>query len=274
GQTVPIALRFRGRATVVGQVVGQDGVTPIPGAAVNLYPDADSRELGRGIFADGGGRFAFYGVPLGIYSVEVRTSDRRSRTVAGLLDSPGQVANITIALPSNVTPRGGLRGTVFEEDNLTPHGGGRVIIGKIGSGVVNNVVRIVDADAEGNWRADDLPAEVFDVIAISFDGRRKGVRKNIPIAADSTSVVNVTLESTTLLFGRVQFEDGRPAPNALVAGGISLVRTDANGNFMLEGVPVGRRTISAGLEKDPAAGIDFTRLGSAQADVVSGANNY
>ena len=85
GQTVPIALRFRGRATVVGQVVAADGTTPLPRAAVNLFPDSGSRELGRGIFADGDGRFAFYGVPLGAYTVKVQTSDRRNRTVAGLL---------------------------------------------------------------------------------------------------------------------------------------------------------------------------------------------
>jgi len=274
GQTVPIALRFRGRATVVGQVVGADGTTPIPGAAINLFPDTDSRELGRGIFADREGRFAFYGVPLGVYTVDATTSDRRSRTVAGLLDTPGQVATLLVAVPSIITPRGSLRGTVFEADGLTAHGGARVIIGNAGSGTVNNVVRIVDADADGNWRADGLPVQNWDVVAVSFDGRRKGLRSNYPVMPDTLSVVNVTLESTTLLFGRVQFEDGRPASNALVAGGLALVRTDANGNFALEGVPVGSRTISAGLERNPAAGIDFPRLGSATVNVIAGANNY
>jgi hypothetical protein len=52
GQEVPIALRFRGRAAVTGQVVAADGLTPVPAAAVNLFPDPNSRELGRGLFAD------------------------------------------------------------------------------------------------------------------------------------------------------------------------------------------------------------------------------
>jgi hypothetical protein len=274
GQTVPMALRFRGRATVVGQVVAADGNTPVPRAAVNLFPDSGSRELGRGIFADDEGRFAFYGVPLGVYTVEVKTSDRRTRTVAGLLNTPGEVATLLIELPSTITPLGSLRGTVYEADNLTPHGGARIFIGRLGSQQVTDVVRIVDADADGNWSADDLPARVFDVVAISFDGRRKGARVNYPVQADTLSVVNLSLEATTQLFGRVQFDDGRPAANALVAGGLALVRTDAQGNFALEGVPLGRRTISAGVERDPAAGIDFPRLGSADVNVVAGANNY
>ncbi|MBN8246992.1 MAG: carboxypeptidase regulatory-like domain-containing protein, partial [Verrucomicrobia bacterium] len=274
GQTVPIALRFRGRATVIGQVVAADGATAVPGAAVNLFPDAGSRELGRGILADGEGRFVFYGVPLGIFSVEVHTSDRRNRTVAGLLETPGEVRTLTIALPSNATPLGSLRGTVFEADNLTSHGGARVFIGKQGGSLVTDVVRIVEADGDGNWQANDLPARQFDIVAISQDGRRKGVRSDYTIEADALSVANLSLEATTRLFGRVQFEDGRPAPNALVAGGLALARTDAQGNFVLEGVPVGSRQISAGVERDPAAGIDFPRLGSATVHVVAGADNY
>ena len=53
-----------------------------------------------------------------------------------------------------------------------------------------------------------------------------------------------------------------------------LVRTDAQGYFELSGVPVGLRTFSAGLERNPAAGIDFPRLGTTRFDVISGAINF
>ena len=274
GQTVPMALRFRGRATVVGRVVAEDGVTPVARPAVNLFPDSGSRELGRGIFADADGLFVFYGVPLGVYTISVETSDRRTRTVAGLLSTPGEVVNLTVALPSTVTPEGNLRGTVFEADGVTPHANARVFIGRYGGNQVTDVVRIVDADSDGNWRADTLPAGKWDIVAVTFDGRRKALRLGYSVIADATLVANLTLESTTQLLGRVQFEDGRPAANALVAGGLSLVRTDAAGNFALEGVPVGNRIISAGVERNPEAGIDFPRLGSAAVQVVAGANNY
>ncbi|HYG24635.1 MAG TPA: Ig-like domain-containing protein [Verrucomicrobiae bacterium] len=274
GQTVPMALRFRGRATVVGQVVAADGVTPASRAAVNLFPDSGSRELGRGIFADSEGRFTFYGVPLGVFTIEAKTSDGRTRTVAGLLDAPGQVASVMVELPSTVTPVGSLQGTVFEADNIASHPNARVFIGRMDAGQVVDVVRIVDADADGNWIASDLPARAFDIVAVSFDGQRKGVRRNFVVAPNSVSVANISLEATTVVFGRVQFDDGRPAPDALVAGGLTLVRADANGNFKLEGVPVGQRQISGGLERNPSAGIDFPRLGSAQVNVIAGAENY
>ena len=141
GQTVPIALRFRGRGTVLGQVVGADGVTPIGGAAVNLYPDRDSRELGRGIIADAEGRFAFYGVPLGIFSIEAITSDRSvSGRSPGLLDTPGQVEAVIMDLPATPMPIGSLKGTVFDSDSITPHANARVFIGKYSSSL-NSVHR-------------------------------------------------------------------------------------------------------------------------------------
>ena len=274
GQTVPVALRFRGRATVLGAVVQADGATPVPGAAVNLFPDPDSRELGRGVFADATGQFAFYGVPLGIFSVDVKTSDGLGRTIVNVLDTPGQITNLVIALPAVAQAYGTLRGQVFEADNLTPHGGGQIFIGRLDGERLRDVVRILDTDADGNWEADGLPIQKLDLVAVTFDGKRKGVRREITPSPNTVSYINITLENVTRVYGRVQFDDGRPAPNALVAGGVALVRSDALGNFELEGVPVGRRTISAGLERNPAAGIDFTRLGSAAVNVIAGQNNY
>jgi hypothetical protein len=275
GQQVPIALRFRGRGTVVGVVVSADGQTPIPDAAVNLFPDPDSREKGRGLYSDANGQFAFFGVPLGVYTVDVSTSDKRSRTVAGLLDTPGQSVSLLIALPSNPETFGSLSGRVFEADNLTPHANARVFIGQYsGESKVTEVVRIVDSNEEGYWEAENIPLRSYDLVAVTFDGRRKGVRHNITPALGQTVFASITLEDITRVYGRVQYEDGRPAPNALVAGGIALVRADANGNFELEGVPVGSRQISAGLERNPSAGIDFPRLGSASVNVIAGQDNY
>jgi len=82
------------------------------------------------------------------------------------------------------------------------------------------------------------------------------------------------LQAATTVFGKVTFDNGLPATNALVAGGIALARTDANGDFQLQGVPVGSSVISAGIERNPAAGVDFPRLGSTTATIVEGTANY
>ncbi len=275
GQTVPIVLRFRGRGTVTGQVFASDGVTPVPNAAVNLFPDPSSLELGRGVFADGTGQFTFPGVPLGVFSIQVATSDHRAATVLGVLDTPGEVTNYSIALPDQPMVYGNLSGQVFDSDNLTPVPNARVYVGRYdGANSIGGIVSIVNADADGIWQATNVPIRTLDVVAVTFDGSRKGVRTGINPVAGQPNYVNITLQAATTVFGQVLFDDGHPATNALVAGGIALVNSDVNGNFQLQGVPVGSAIISAGLQANPAAGIAFTRLGSTSANIVAGTANY
>ena len=274
GQTVPFALRFRGRATVTGQVVSADGISPVPNAAVNLFPDPASLELGRGVFSDGAGKFAFTGIPLGVFSVQVATSDHRGATQIGLLNQPGEVTNIVVALPTNQVFYATVAGEVFDSDNLTPMPNASVYLGHYDGTTVKGVVAVATADTTGSWVATNVPIQTLDVVAVTFDGTRKGVRKGIAPVANATTYANVALEAATTVSGLVTFDDGRPATNALVAGGVALVRTDVNGDFQLQGVPVGNATISAGLERNPAAGIDFPRLGSTSTLIVAGEANY
>ncbi|PYK96334.1 MAG: hypothetical protein DME19_20025, partial [Verrucomicrobia bacterium] len=264
GSEVPVALRFRGRATVVGQVFSPDGQTPVQGVAVNLFPDPDSRELGRGLFSDSNGRFAFQGVPLGLFSVVAQRGGEVPRTVLGELSVPGQTTNVTINLNSLVTvvTRTDMRGRVFETDGVTPHAGAQVFVGNFINGRLGNLVAAVTADANGFWSANQIPVGTYDVAAVSVDGKRKGVRNGVGAVAGAVSQVNLTLQGSAAVIGRVENSVGMPVANAIVAGGDTLVRTDTNGLFQLSGVPEGNRTISAGLERNPAAGIDFPRLGS------------
>lgn len=276
GQDVPVVLRFRGRGSVAGQVVASDGVTPVPNAAVNLYPDPSSMELGRGVFSDVNGLFQFPGIPLGVFSVQVATSDNRSATVLGLLETPGETTNIVVALPDTPVLHGEIRGEVFDSDNVTPIPNARIYLGHYSSGnnTVSQVIAEGTADSSGSYDITNVPIQSIDVVAATFDGTRLGARKGITPVASQATYVNVTLQAATTVFGQVQFDDGAPATNALVAGGLVLVRTDSHGNFQLQGVPVGTAIISAGLERNPAAGIDFPRLGSTSATIIPGAANY
>ncbi|MFM1943956.1 MAG: hypothetical protein RI897_2938 [Verrucomicrobiota bacterium] len=276
GQEVPVVLRFRGRASVAGTVLGPDGVTPVANAAVNLYPDPDSREMGRGVFSDSEGRFAFFGVPLGVFSVQVATGDGQQRTVAGVVEQPGGLVEVPVVMPGLPTQTTTLQGRILESDGITPHPGGRVFIGQYSASQneVREVVAIVEADSDGAWLASGVPANSYSVVAVSLDGKRKGVRESIDASPGVIAYVNIPLQSVTRVYGKVQFADGRPAVNALVGGGEVLVRTDGLGRFELPGVPVGERVLSAGLERDPSAGLDFPRLGSQRATIIAGTDNY
>ncbi|HVV73445.1 MAG TPA: carboxypeptidase-like regulatory domain-containing protein, partial [Verrucomicrobiae bacterium] len=207
-------------------------------------------------------------------SVQVATSDHRSATVLGLLDTPGEMTNIVVSLPTNIVLYATLRGQVFDSDNITPVPNARVVLGQLDGNQVQRIVNIVDADTSGAWQATNVPVQSVDVVAVSFDGTRRGARLGIVPVGGQVTYVNVALQAATTAFGQVLFDDGRPATNALVAGGAMLVRTDNKGNFQLEGVPIGTATISAGLERNPAAGIAFPRLGNTTTTIVAGQANY
>ncbi len=275
-----VALRFRGRGAVAGRVLAPDGVTPVGQVAVNLFPDPDSREQGRGLFTGADGRFRFEGVPLGLYTVSATAASGASRTVAGVLSEVGAVDTVDLVLGEQVVPRAALAGQVFETDNATPHADGRVFVGRFGPSGLGGIVAAVDCDASGFWAATNIPAGLYDVVAVSADGRRKGERRDVPAAAGGSRFVSIALQGRATVIGRVETANGVPVANALVAGGEGVVRTAVDGTFELTGVPIGLRTISAGAERttDPTQprsnpAFDFPRLGSASLNVLAGVEN-
>lgn len=274
GSAVPVALRFRGRGTVTGTVLEADGTTPSPGAAVNLFPDPDSRELGRGVFADASGRFAFFGVPLGAFTIDATSAAGRTRTASEVLIAPGEVKDVAVVLAPAPVARGVIEGRVLEPGTGLGHAGARVFVGEFTEEAFENVVAVATTDASGAYRAGGVPAGTWDLVAVSFDGRRKGERRDVGANAGNATFANVTLQGRATVRGRVEFANGAPGAFALVAGGEAIVRADADGRFELAGVPTGRRSIEAAVEADPARGIDFTRLGSASLDVIGGLESY
>lgn len=277
GTAIPVVLTFRGRATVVGRVLAADGVTPVAEAAVNLFPDPDSRELVRGMLTDAEGRFAFFGVPLGVFSLDVQDGRGLDRILSEALNVPGEIREVDVVLSAAVVERGSLRGRVLEPDNLTAHGGGRVLL-LLGE----NAFRATTADESGQWQVNDLPVGRYNLTAISRDGRRKGLRSNLVVTGGGTNFADISLNGTAVVRGRVLTSAGdRGVANALVAGGDVLVRTDTNGFFAVSGVPIGRSTLNAGVERseeghepksDPA--FDFPRFGSASLEVLPGEDNF
>jgi len=273
GTEVVVGLRFRGRATVTGQVLAADGVTPVYNTAVNLFPHPSSREQGRGMFSDAQGNFAFYGVPLGTFSINAVSPSSQARTVAGYLDQVNETNNVVIVLSTNQVYFGNVSGRVVESDNTTPIPGAQVFVGKPLDGGGIAVAGSATADASGFWSVTNLVCDTYIVAAISVDGKRSGKRDNVIIPPGGTVQVTVSLPGTATVHGKVVMMSGTPVPNAVVAGGESLVTTDAKGLFTLTGVPTGVRGIDVGLARNPAAGINFPRFGHASLTVFEGVDN-
>src|SRR5262249_32429882 len=107
-----------------------------------------------------------------------------------------------------------------------------------------------------------LPPDTYDVVAIDAATQQLGATV-ASISARTTSSVSIVLESVGQIEGVVFNGRGERVAGALVAGGIALVATAANGFFRLAGVPAGSRTIEAG---DPVT----RRRGSAAVTVLPG----
>lgn len=272
GSEIVVGLRFRGRAVVSGTVVESNGVTPVPNAAVNLYPDPDSRELVRGVFTDSEGRFEFNGVPLGQFTINVQTSQRNFRTIAGNLTRVGTTNDYPIVLtPSEQQQeivRSSISGRVVEPDGVTGHGQARVFVS---SHATRGVVGAPTTDENGYWQVNDIPTGPVTVQAYSQDGRRRGLGRG-EVVKDSLSFVLTALSGTGSVIGRVETSNGNAVANAIVAGGEALVRTDANGVFQLTGVPQGLAKLSAGWE--PTTTNEFTRVASTMVNVLPEVTNF
>lgn len=265
--TVPVVLRFRGRGTVSGTVLDADGLTPVEGAAVNLFPDRTSRELGRGQYSARDGSFHFSGVPLGPVTVDASTSDGRRRIVAASIDGVGDTTQVEVVLSAASEPAGGMRGTVYDVDGTQPHRRAAVLIRDAAQ---NTVAAAVTAE-DGTFVAERIPAGVVEVLALSYDGRQEGVRRGVHVQPNTTSFVTVLLQGTATVHGQVVTANGSPAVGARVAGGAAVVTTEMDGTFVLDGVPVGRRTLTAGLP--PSGDWTATRFGETSIDVVAGTNS-
>ena len=274
GSESTYALRFRGRGSVTGRVVLADGVTPAVGAAVNLYPDINSRELGRGLFADSAGRFAFYGVPLGSFTLDAANAQGLSRLVADQLAATAQTKDLLVVLsglPVVVAP---WQGRVTEADG-SPVAGASVFVGELNNGKFAVFGQTMANDL-GFYSMQGIPVGSLTAVALSLDGRRKGSRGPLQTAANTPTTANIVLQSRAEVKGVVQFANGDPVEGAVVGGGDRLVTTDALGRFTLPGVPTGSASISAGFvavpgHPDPRK--HLTRLTSASVEVGSGDNS-
>lgn len=266
GSEIAVALRFRGRGSVTGRVLATNG-SPLPGAAVNLFSDPDSRELGRGVFTATDGSFVFHGVPLGEFSLNAETADGRCRIVADRLLVTGETRRFDLVVPDQPERFGAIRGLVVEPDG-TPHPGATVHVAQEVRGTsATGLVASTQADPEGYFRFPRIPATNWTVVAVSADGRRRGIRPGTRVAEGAEPNLMLALEATATLRGIVRYWDGSPAPNAKVGGGDRVVRTDANGRFELTGVPLGTRTLIAGVDA-PDAKDGVTRTGTLQLNVV------
>ena len=90
-----------------------------------------------------------------------------------------------------------------------------------------------------------IPLGSWAVVAVDPGTGQIGLAQVMPVARTTTSVA-IVMEATGTVEGVVFDASGRAVPGAVVAGGLALATTDANGFFRVFDVPAGQRTIEAG----------------------------
>ncbi len=264
GESLLLNPTFQGSGTVRGRVLAADGVTPVPAAVVALYPGSVFSSRGLQAIANALGEFTFSGVPVGVFTVRAIDNRRASGQSTGVLQHAGTRADIDIVVLNEPSSGGTLVGRVLLSDGATPAANFSILIGSYNRRT--STIAAVDqtrTDSTGTFAfSASLPAGGYDVVAVDEATGQLGSTRASVVALTTTSV-SIVMETTGAVQGVVFSASGQPVPGALVAGGLTLVTTDANGFFRIEGVPAGRREIQAG---DPVT----RRRGSANVDVLPG----
>ncbi|MFQ5665123.1 MAG: Ig-like domain-containing protein [Candidatus Binatia bacterium] len=251
GQELRIDLLMLGLGRVSGTVVDAATGISIPRAAVTVRSLTDGSEIQ--VVGDDSGAFTADNVPVGnlLVAADVRDGDTgatQAGSVAASLHRAGDEVAVRVPVFADT---GAAEGAVFEP----PASGDRAApLQPVNGGVVVAVFdddrtfeRDVRTDRSGHFRLTSLKPGVLNVRAVRREtGEQVEVRATIGPAA--TTPVDLVFPGTAAVVGTVVYPDGQPATDVDVIGGMELVRTDDDGNFVIRRIGTGQHEIRAASE--------------------------
>lgn len=244
GEIATIELRLNGQGTtditLVDAADAPVAATEVTFAALGALRDTRTQ------ITDAMGKVRFSGVPVGSFTASAR--DPVSRLVGAAVSSivAGQTRNLTLRLQ----PIGTLHGAVFDVDGSTRRAGVQVRVISRERGIVSQRVTGLD----GAFRFDSLPLSDGPFTLDAFvDGR---VRARVPalVLSQPNEVLerNITLGAVGVVRGQVSdgagqvFANARVTLQSLVGQRLTFeVRSDAQGRYVVPGVPLGAFELSA-----------------------------
>lgn len=249
GQHMVLDLVFLARGSVEGTITSAG--QPMPKAFVRVVPDLDA--IGTKVVqADQNGHYVATDIPVGNVSV-LAVGDGVFRTAsgfnAGTINGPGQVAFIDVSL-QNIA--GVVRGRVFRSDQITVAPGSLVVANALIPGFRSTrpdgttAVGFAFADRDGSFTISNLPVgdiklEVSDYVTGAVASQNVQLSNAIP----EVSGLVIVLPGSGIVTGRVTDDVGTPLANVFVSSSGRGTQTDSFGNYELQSLPEGMRSITA-----------------------------
>ena len=250
-------------ATVSGHVFAADGVTPLPDLRVDLY-SSDSSYIDQSS-TDALGAFAFQSNLVTIAGGVLRVFTVQDSSVH--FDQPfsvtaqGGAVVVNVNLPVRI---GTVSGIVTAADGTTPLP--RAYVQAFYDIVVppncecDSRINLgaMYADSEGRFAFTNvLTPETGFVLSANSPNYTAYAEQDLVVPAQHAVVDVVLAVPVSLLAGRVTFLNGDPVPNPTVfatmpGGSTQFASTDAQGRYLIEGLPDGAFTLTA---QDPGSGL-------------------
>ncbi|HAV63463.1 MAG TPA: hypothetical protein DCY13_13985, partial [Verrucomicrobiales bacterium] len=235
------------------RVTREDGSTPAPNIAVNLFRSFGSAAINVTADTNPGGGVTFRDLPLvngyRLTAISTTTGELRNGVVVFTnITAVGTNAGVVLRLPGV----GSVSGTVLASDATMPVAGAEVVL-RLEAAAFAGEELIGISDATGAFGFDDIPVGPYRLSASSVS---LGTSTNGLIAsAGQADNVTLVLGASGSIEGRIVRADGvTPAAgievlfrynSQSVNPGRAVVLTGADGHFIGVNLPVGRVNVSA-----------------------------